>query len=90
MHWEELPEKIDSMSTDNQLLDIQPVVRIGDNPHEMLVAKCSVCGDVNPAARTHLSELGWMLAVETRIEDHDGFLLCPQCVRSNYRWEDLY
>jgi hypothetical protein len=74
----------------DDFLQVVDVVQPSGNPHELLVAKCSVCREINPATRTHLSELGWMLAVETRIEDHDGFLLCPQCVRSNYRWEDLY
>lgn len=62
------------MSTDNELLDIQPVVRIGDNPCELLVAPCCSCGEQARESREKLS----------------GFLLCPDCSDRDYNWSDLY
>lgn len=78
------------MSTDDELLDIQPVVRIGDNPCELLVCHCCNCGEQAASQRETLQQEGWRLAVETRIVDHPGFLLCPDCSDRDYNWSDLY
>lgn len=78
------------MSSDNELLEIQPVVRIGDNPCELLVASCCSCGEQASDSREKLSQEGWRLAVEARIVDHPGFLLCPDCSDRDYNWSDLY
>lgn len=78
------------MSADDELLDIQPVVRIGDNPCELLVCHCRNCGQQATSQRETLQQEGWRLAVETRIVDHPGFLLCPDCSDSDYNWSDLY
>ena len=71
-------------------LSKQSVMNRDDNPHELLTEKCSSCRLSVIASRNELHEEGWQIAVETRIEDHMGFMLCPECSKQEYIWEDLY
>lgn len=71
-------------------LNRQPICNSHHNPHELIVARCHKCHAVHPDYRYRLQELGWRLFVELRIEDHEGFEVCPQHAESEYSWEDLY
>jgi hypothetical protein len=72
------------------LLRRQPICNSHHNRHEMIVARCHKCFAVHPDYRERLQELGWRLFVELRIEDHEGFEICPVCAEREYSWEDLY
>ena len=61
-----------------------------DNPHEILHAFCSSCRLQKVGSREELHQEGWQIAVETRIEYHEGFQLCHECSKRDYVWEDLY
>ena len=71
-------------------LNRQPICNSHHNPNELIVARCHKCHAVHPDYRYRLQELGWRLFVELRIEDHEGFEVCPQHAESEYSWEDLY
>jgi len=71
-------------------LNRQTICNSHHNPHEMIVARCHKCFAVHADYRERLQELGWRLFVELRIEDHEGFEVCPGCAEREYIWADLY
>lgn len=72
-------------------LEQRAICGIGSNPHEVLPVRCNKCFAFEPGlSRGELQEAGWRLFVETRIEDHPGFEVCPNCSGNDYSWEDLY
>lgn len=87
---EEMSEVRGTDEPGEDLLRRQPICNSHHNPHEFIVAKCHKCFAVEPDYRERLQELGWRLFVEIRIDDHEGFPVCPQCERGEYSWEDLY
>jgi len=60
------------------------------NPCEFLIVRCHNCRAFGSGRRLDLQQDGWCLFIETRIEDHDGFPVCPRCSDGEYSWEDLY
>lgn len=67
-----------------------PILRPNENPHELLIIKCSSCLMKSTSTRQELHESGWQVAYETQIKDHEGFTICPECSPQEYVWEDLY
>lgn len=80
----------DRHEIDQTVLETRSVCGQNQNRHELLVGKCQNCGTYCSATREELDQAGWRLAVENRLDDHEGFLLCPDCVGPDYSWEDLY
>jgi len=66
------------------------ILRCDENHFEFLIAVCRKCRTRTDAQRIELHLAGWSIAVETRIENHEGFMLCPNCANDSYVWEDLY
>lgn len=57
-----------------------------DNPHELIIAKCSNCSSRSDDIRIKLHLDGWTV----QKAHHHEFILCPDCSDKDYAWEDLY
>ena len=62
------------------------IIRRTDNPHELLIAKCSKCFVRQDDDRIKLHLDGWTVQTLHGAE----FTLCPDCSGKDYVWEDLY
>lgn len=78
------------MEPDYTLLASHDIWRENDNARELLDVKCRRCQVREQDQREILSGQGWTLAVETRLEGHEGFPLCGECSKRSWSWEDLY
>ena len=72
------------------LLTKRPICEETDNPHEIIIVNCSKCQIRVEGSRRELQLMGWRLFVESRLDDHCGFPVCPTHFDGEYSWEDLY
>lgn len=72
------------------------ILRRTDNPHELLLAKCSKCFARRDASRIELHLAGWTTQDGKYFVEDEGhtlesqFTLCPDCSGKDYVWSDLY
>ncbi len=62
------------------------ILKLTDNPFELLDVKCSDCRDRAIAHRIELHLRGWVVK---EIYQHE-FHVCGKCAPKEHEWEDLY
>jgi hypothetical protein len=81
------------MNENEVLLVKRDICRWNDkniNPYELLIVRCDNCREHGEGTRVELQDLGWRTAELEQVSMPDQFVLCPQCQKNDYDWEDLY